>query len=276
MKRELGKAIGIFVAVAGLIGVIVQLLTTSGKVRTISFLALFGTLILLGVWILVFSMWRRRRAGRALPPREQLDELSIGYRTVQASSKEIDWIADLERQVYTHEDAVPKHILKEWYKSNPTGFSVIRMTNSQKIGHIDILPIRPTTLNTFVEGNIVERDIRGDSLYAPGDRESIRDIYVESIIVLPPKGFSKVPAMLSVLKSFNGLVERICDPTRLDNVYAIAASTSGERLLRRLGFDLLVPSKNRADEHDLFVVKFIDLAARIKTILAARHSELKA
>jgi hypothetical protein len=220
MKRELGKAIGIFLAIAGLIGVIVQILTTSGKLRTFSFLALFGALFLIGIWIFVFSMWRRRRAARALPPVEQLDELSIGYRTTQATSEEIDWIADLEAQVYTPVDAVPKHVLREWFQSNPTGFSVIRMTNGQKIGHIDILPIRPTSLTTFVAGNIVERDIRGDSLYAPSDRESIRDIYVESIIVLPPKRFSKAPAILCVLTSFVSLVERICDPTKLESVYA--------------------------------------------------------
>jgi len=55
--------------------------------------------------------------------------------------------------------------------------------NGQKVGHIDILPLRPATFQTFFEGNVVERDIRGDSLYTQKEKHLIRDLYVESIII---------------------------------------------------------------------------------------------
>ncbi len=276
MKRELDKAIGIFIGIAGLVGVIAQLLTTPTGLRTLAFRFLFVTLLVLGIWIVAQNTWRKRKASQALPRIEQLEDISAGYQTVQASVNEVDWIARLEAQVYTPADAIPKHTLKEWYNCNPTGFSVIKMKDGRKIGHIDILPIRPATLKTFLEGNIVEKDIRGDSLYSPKEKHLIQDLYVESIIVLPPKGFSNAPAVLSVLTNFAKLVERICDPANVGNIYAIAASESGERLLKRLGFDPIVSSQTRADHHDLFAAKFVDLATNITAICGVRFSQTEA
>ncbi len=273
MKLDAGKAVGIFLAVAGLVGTAVQLLTAPDSLRAISFLFLFAILLLAGIWIVVHNIRRRHKTGRALPPIEQIEDICAGYHVAPAKSEEMDWIARLEAEVYSAEDAVPKHVLKEWYNSNPTGFNIIRMTNGQKIGHIDILPLRPASLRTFLEGNIVEKDIRGDSLYSEAERHLIRDLYVESIIVLPPKGYSNAPAILCVLTNFAGLMERICDTSNVENVYAIAASKSGELLLTRLGFDAITPAENRADHHDFFAASFAELAKNISMLCGTRFPE---
>jgi hypothetical protein len=276
MKRETSKAVGIFIVIAGVVGVVVQVLTAPAGLRAISFVFLFVTLLFLGIWLVFQSQLRNRKAGRALPPIEQLEDICTGYQIAQATEDEIDWIARLEAQVYTPEDAIPNRVLMEWYEKNPAGFSVIKMTNGQKVGHIDILPLRPTTQKAFLQGHIVEKDVRGDSLYSPSERHLIRDLYVESIIVLPPKGFSKAPAILCVLTNFVSLVERICDPKTVQNVYAIAASQSGDRLLRRLGFDPIISSESRSDHHDLFSVKFSELTKNITAICGSRFPEVPA
>lgn len=273
MKPEITKAVGIFLAFAGFIGTVAQLLTVPSNLSAASFLILFVTLLLLGAWIIFQSMWQNLKASRALPEIKNLDDICTGYQIVQATAEEIDWIAQLETQVYSSADAVPKHVLMEWYKSNPTGFSVIKMQNGQKVGHIDLLPLRPSTFQTFLEGNIVERDIRGDSLFSQDEKHLIKDLYVESIIVLPPKGYSNAPAILCVLTNFKSLVSRISNTTNIENVYAIAASKSGERLLRRLGFDVIKPSQSRKDKHDVFSAKFVELVSNITTICGAKFPE---
>lgn len=63
------------------------------------------------------------------------------------------------------------------------------------------------------------------------------------------------------------------DTANIENVYAIAASTSGERLLRRLGFDEIRSAQNRADKHDVFVVKFDELVTSITAICSGRFPE---
>ncbi len=275
MKPPVNRAIGIFVATAGLLGVVVQLLTSPKPIQAISFVTLFGALLVLGLWIISRNIRLKLKTRRALPPIQKLEEICTGYTIEPATPDEVEWVAELEAEVYPPEDAVPAHVLKEWYGCNPTGFSIVRMGNGQKIGHIDILPVKPATLGVFLDGNIVERDIRGDSLFAPNESDRIKDLYVESIIVLPPKGLSNAPAILCLLSRFIPLVRRMCDPSKIENIYAIAASASGESLLRRLGFDELKRGQNRRDQHDVFAAKFDHLAANIAAICGDRLKDLE-
>ena len=144
------------------------------------------------------------------------------------------------------------------------------MRNGQKVGHLDILPLRPLTLQSFLEGKISERDIRGDSLFHLNKRESITDLYIESVIVLPPKGYTNIPAIICILSNFEEIVNRICEPQNVKNIYAIAASRSGDRFLKRLGFDILKNANERIDKHDLFVIKYAELVSNINLICGDR------
>ena len=122
MKPHINRAIGIFVATAGLVGVVAQLVTSPKTIRAISFLTLFAALLILGLWIVSHNFWLKLRARRALPPIKKLEEFCTGYTVEPATLEEIDWLADLEAKVYSPEDAVPAHVLKEWYSCNASGF----------------------------------------------------------------------------------------------------------------------------------------------------------
>lgn len=195
------------------------------------------------------------------------DDMAARYRIDPATPEEIDWIAQLESEAYSPKDAIPKHILKQWYAANPSGFSIIK-TDEQKIGHIDILPLRSPALELFYSGEIMEREIPGDGLHEPGERNSIRSLYIESVIIQPLNGHSNVPpyALLSLLRHFNMLVNRICNPGNVEYVYAMAASKSGARLIQHLGFEQVKVDRARADGHDLYETKFVDLAASIREL----------
>jgi hypothetical protein len=267
------RAVAAIIAASGLVGVIATIFSFAQPLRTWSFLALFVTCAGIGLWYFLRPALDDHRAGRALPEVDRFNELCIAYQASPASKQEVGWIADLERSVYSETDAVPRDVLLEWYNSNPTGFTVIRMGNGTKVGHIDILPLRSSTLNAFIDGKIIERDIRGDSLFTAAEHDQITDLYVESVILQPPKGFSNAPAIMCMLAGFEKLVERICDPSRVHNVYAIAASHSGERFLRRLGFDQLRAAGSRKDEHNLYSVNYRVLRENITTICSNRFPD---
>ena len=211
-----------------------------------------------------------RRARGALPAVAQRDDLCRGYHATRATPDEIGWIAGLEADIYSLADAVPSAVLRAWYGANPSGFFVVRTANGAKVGHIDLLPLRPGTLAGFVDGTLVERDIGGEALYTPAERDAIRDLYVESIVVQPPQGASSAPAVRCVLRDFERLVAQVADPTRIRRVYAVAASGSGERLLRRLGFAVLRPAAHRQDQHDLFAADYPALREHLRAMAGTR------
>ncbi len=267
------KAIGMFVVVTGIGGAVVQILSVTEPLRTASLAAMFVTIAGLGGWVIWTGFSTRRRTDQALPEIDILVDICAAYTVSPATLEEVEWIADLESEVYSEDDAVHRSVLKEWFEANPNGFSIIRMANQTKVGHIDLLPIRPATFQRFLEGSIVEKDIRGDSLYSATEAAAITSLYVESIIVNPPRGYTTAPAILCVLTSFDGLVARICEPSRLKNFYAIAASRSGQRLLRRLGFDVIKSANTRKDGHDLFVADYAELRRHIAALGSPRFPQ---
>jgi hypothetical protein len=270
MTRKQSGVVGGLLAFIGLVGSVVQLLTTEGQLRAIAILLVFLGIAAAGAWLIVSGTLERRRAARALPPMEQLEDLGAGYRISPAGPDDIQWIARLEAETYSADDAVPLHVLQEWHEANPDGFSVIRMRNGQKVGHLNLLPVRPATLEKFLQGKILEKEIRGDSLFKSKERAEIRDLYIESIIVLPPKGYSNAPAILCVLTNLHSLVGRLCDPSQVRKIYAMAASSRGDKLLRRLGFEVLSSKTGRADGHDVFQASFAALSNSIGAACESR------
>jgi hypothetical protein len=188
-----------------------------------------------------------------------------------ATLEDLDWIFRLEIDAYSTQYAVARRTLERWYGSNPDGFSVITM-NGRKIGHITLVPLRPEILKSFVLGTIVEQDIHEDCLYTPEEKHLIRNLYVESVIIDSQKGQSALPikALTCLARDFVPLISRICDPTNLENVYALAASGLGERFMKRLGFDQVKSGQERVDQRALYVARFSTLKANISELYDRR------
>jgi len=185
------------------------------------------------------------------------------YRVDAAGPRDIEWIARLEREVFSPEDAVPESVLQAWYARNPNGFSVLRDDGGSLAGHLDLLPVRPAPLQKFVDGDIKERDLGGEDLYPDSERARIRNLYLESLAVLPQAGRSAVPALRRLLAEFPSLVDRVAERDHLEKLYAVAATKEGDRLLRSLGFEICRKAGRRPDGHDVFATDFKALQARL-------------
>ena len=146
--------------------------------------------------------------------------------------------------------------------------------NGQRIGHITIVPLHPKILESFVQGTIREEDIKADSLYQPVEQHLVKNIYVESLIIDSPNGHSTLPikALTCLAHDFIPLLSRVCNPTNLENVYALAASGRGESFMKRLGFVPVKSDKERPDQRALYVAKFCELQTNISALYNRRLS----
>ena len=187
-----------------------------------------------------------------------------------AMPEDLAWIFRLEIDAYSAQHAVARKKLDQWYAGNPDGFSVLTL-NGRKIGHLTIIPLRPNILESFVQGTIREQDIHDQHLYPPQEKHLIRNLYVESIIIDSPGGPSvPIIAFARLACDFIPLMSRICDPARLENIYALAASGRGERFMKKLGFVPVKGSQARADGRTLYVARFAAVRVRIAELLSRR------
>jgi len=171
-----------------------------------------------------------------------------------AAPEDMAWIAEQEAGRFAGMDVIPEDLLGEWHARNPTGFSLIKTGDGRRVGYVNILPVRPETLELFLAGTIIERQLRAVALYSAAERDAIRYLYVESIVVDLP-GRAKAAALQTLLEGFRSIVERVCDADKLERVYAIAASTPGTLLMKRLGFALIQKATSRLDGHNLYSVE---------------------
>jgi hypothetical protein len=179
----------------------------------------------------------------------------MAYSIEPATLDDVRWIAELEALMYSA-DAVPFEVLGDWYLKNPRGFWILKR-DGRRVGHIDLLPVKPEALEKFVRGEIVEREIRGVDLYSPADRSLARKLYVESVAVSPAEAR---PGLVShLLSRFHELVDCLADPNQVSAVYAIAATGAGQRFLNHLGFSVVQAGRDRKDGHDLFAAQLTDL-----------------
>jgi hypothetical protein len=188
-----------------------------------------------------------------------------------ATLEDLDWIFRRELDAYSPQHAVAKHTLERWFGSNPHGFSVLTM-NGCRMGLVTFLPLRPKILDRFVLGTILEQDIREDCLYAPAEKHLIKNLYVESIIIDSTEKYSTLPikALTCLAHDFVPLIQRICDPARLENIYALAASGRGERFMKGLGFKQVKSGEQRGDKRALYVATFSSLAMNISELYQRR------
>jgi len=183
---------------------------------------------------------------------------------VQAEERDIEWISELEASAYTVEDAVPRETLLSWFRRNPGGFSLIKNADGVRIGHIDLLPLNTASARPFFEGRLLEREIPPEWIFTPAEKDQIRDLYIESIIISRTKGVSGARALQNVFRELRSLIARLCDPVQVRDIYAIEATAPGQNLITKIGFERWGEASARRDKHQMFRLPAATLRANIQ------------
>jgi DNA-binding winged helix-turn-helix (wHTH) protein len=206
-----------------------------------------------------------------LPQRPQtlrnrfMDSLAQSFVVQQATLPDVRWAAQLAQQVYTGNDIIPESRMLEWYCQNSDGFSVVKSKLGELVANLDILPLKRNILDEFVAGRMTEREFSADCLHPPSESTEISHLYVESFVTIHPGSLrANRFAAAQILREFNSILGRICNPANLQSVYAIAASVAGRRLLKHLGFEICSAAEKRRDRHDLFSIQGSALADTLR------------
>ncbi|MGE5411517.1 MAG: hypothetical protein ACM3MI_11210 [Clostridiales bacterium] len=185
---------------------------------------------------------------------------------IEANEEDILWVSKLESSVYSINDAVPLSILKGWYRTNPKGFYIAIDSHKNRVGHIDILPVKPIPLKNFLAGNITEQEIKPEDIYTPNQKEFITNLYIESLALKIPENILRAKALLSIISEIQEAIRGLCEKERISSLYAISASKEGCEILEHLGFQIYGKKKERIDKHDLFRATFSTFMLKLKEI----------
>ncbi|HKQ40828.1 MAG TPA: hypothetical protein VJ063_22360 [Verrucomicrobiae bacterium] len=188
-----------------------------------------------------------------------------------ADKTDVDWIAAQQAQVYADHDAIPRHILQEWFAANPYAFNIICDRHGARVGHLNIIPVKATTLQMLLEGKIREKEVRGDSIYSAAERDAVSCLWIESIAVDVSNPYRRARALLNVFEGAHGALERLAEPAKLTNFYSLSATRAGANLIKRFGFQLAAGGNHRTDGLDLYCATYEVIRRKTDELLVARR-----
>jgi hypothetical protein len=173
------------------------------------------------------------------------------YQVRPAREDDVRWAAALGHRVYQGLDVIPERTMLDWFAANPNGFFTF-WHHEERIGNFDILPLRPPVMQRFVVGHLLEKDIQSDDLYSPAEAHAVRDLHWESIVIDPAFTGARSLMVKLFMESYLDTLEHLCPIPQLGNTYAIAASSSGAKLLQRMGLAPIAEAADRLDAHPLY------------------------
>jgi hypothetical protein len=143
------------------------------------------------------------------------------------------------------EHAVPQDCLARWYERNGTGYIIIKSSRTEKpCGFMNLLAIKPAPLQRLISGEYKEVDLRPEDIYSPKYRRG-NSLYIEAVVIVAKTRKEKGRILLRLLQEVRNLADFVCSVDGIVYIYALSATASGERWLRKLGFFSISPVARR-------------------------------
>ncbi|MDR1982262.1 MAG: hypothetical protein LBQ08_00470 [Holosporaceae bacterium] len=142
-----------------------------------------------------------------------------------------------------------------WRKKNPFILSLFYDPENKVKGYFDVLPLTKEFEEKLREGKLTEKDINSESMLSPEEMYHSEIIYIGGVAVLDIEKYGGsyycgliMIALYKYLKTFYSFEKPV-------TICATAATTCGERMLKRLGFTIYKEGHYRKDEHDYYIQK---------------------
>jgi hypothetical protein len=149
-------------------------------------------------------------------------------------------------------DYVQFEIAEQWRKANREAFVEISNEKNEMCSCFGILALRQSCFDEFIRGRIADSQFTYDDICPPAETKKASRLYLSGVIVKDPRSHAgnkrasmMVWCILDHYRHYFGF-------RRKRDIYALAVSNEGERMLQNLHFGLCSPSATRLDGHNLY------------------------
>lgn len=166
------------------------------------------------------------------------------------------WLREANRiaAVYYRRDRIPNELVEEWRRRNPYAFACLLDGEERVVASFGVMALSDSFMDQFIAGNVVESQLSTADIHDWENTRRAERLYISGVVVLDagtPKGQERARIMMwSMIRYFR----QFFDPSSVKQVYALATTNQGERILQHLGFDLTVAAEKRRDSHNLYRV----------------------
>jgi hypothetical protein len=152
---------------------------------------------------------------------------------------------------------------RAWMAANKYVLVSLMNQGNELVGYFDILPLKKAAFDNFVIGKIDEHEINGQHILSPKEGFRTERLYFAGIAA---RGFGNLFSLRNasvLIRQVFRFIEEFYPPHPQRELYAIAATDDGTRLLTELQFEVVSPAEERIDNCDLY--RYIITPASLKS-----------
>jgi len=184
-----------------------------------------------------------------------------------ASPNDIRVIVELDKRYFRYTDIVGEDVFRAWQHKNNSVFTVIR-TGKEVAGYYALLPLKSKALQGIINGTLREKEIKPTDILGKEQERQIQELYLYSVAM--DNRYSKATWLL--IRHLEQYLETLVTKGCLTVVYAVAVTSEGEKLLKKLGFKNIKDANQRPDRHPLYSRNLSQVRENKSSIFARRFS----
>jgi hypothetical protein len=172
-----------------------------------------------------------------------------------ADSRDLAKIVAMDHVVFNEYDWISEEIFESWIARNRRVFRVLKLGPDKVAGYYSLLPLKKPILQKFINGDLHEKRIQPDDLYAEAESAQFVSLYFFSLVMDQDHRLLTKTMLEDAFRE----IEEYRVKNGVQMLYATSATPEGKRLLERLGFKQISDSGKREDHHSLHVLSLLDI-----------------
>lgn len=203
--------------------------------------------------------WQRTRV-RQFPIDEfELDSATIHCRLVCPAPRELaEEASALAHRAFGRIPSIPSDRYDSWRLKNPNILGCLVNAEGVLVGYFDVLPLRTTFMDNLIRGSATERDIRHEDILSPHHARKCKRLYLAGVAVRDPQSFAGKRHARHLLWGLTKYLEHFYGVPSERQVYALAGTEVGHKLLKRFSFRMVLAGSSRRDLQDLYMISLND------------------
>lgn len=173
------------------------------------------------------------------------------YQLAPISTHEIPELQAKGRRFFESENYLSTTLLQSWHKKDPNSFRKLVNHRGELIGFFIVLFIDEQALNDFSNGWITEKELDESTIISFRDplmTTSHAQLYISVVV----SDNSDPQKSISVFLALAKYIDCIRKFRNINKLLAIGSTSSGIKLIKKLGFELSCSGNNRKDNDNFY------------------------
>jgi uncharacterized membrane protein len=206
-------------------------------------------LVLIGVWIAL------RRSTTVDVPLLPPPAPPQSYACCHVNRDQITAANQIAKQAFRHGSLDIERIMA-WHGKNPFIHVILKNPHGEVCGYFEVLPLKKDFMASFINGKVEENQITSEEILSTSHARKTARLYISGVAVKDRNSSEGKNNGAALLWAGINFLERYYGDSKVKQIYALAWTKEGKKLLEKFDFEIASHAASRSDGVHFYVSEF--------------------